>query len=85
MKSSIDTLIKVLKKIDLLTYSYAFEEDWYSLDLPHEIIHEGVSFPVFWIFVEVPVPILMERINKRLEMTVYEHPKCIEYFNIVYR
>lgn len=34
MRTSIDSLIKVLKQIDLLTYSYAFEEDWYALDLP---------------------------------------------------
>lgn len=59
--------------IDNLTYSYAFEDDWYNFDITREVERNGKKIKVFWVMLSAPTSVLFERINSRVEMTIYEH------------
>lgn len=81
---NIKKLVKQIKNIDKLTYSYAFEDDWYNFDISRKVSVGGVEIPVYWVLLTAPTHVLKKRINKRSDMTIYEHEKCIEYFNYIY-
>lgn len=74
-------LIKEIKHLDLLTYSYSFEDDWYKFS-PSRELEDGSK--VFWVLLRAEYDTTWKRIGSRTEMTIYEHPKCLKYFNYVY-
>ena len=76
------SLIKEIKMIDKLTYSYAFEDDWYNFS-PSSKLPDGSD--VKWVLLTASIETSWKRIGKRTEMTIYEHPKCLKYFNVIYQ
>lgn len=52
--------------IDKLTYSYAFEDDWYNFDITREIQIGDRKIKVFWILLTAPTQTLFKRINSRV-------------------
>jgi hypothetical protein len=41
--------------------------------------------PVYWIMLDVEIPEIERRIKGRMEMTIYEVRKCLQYYQRVYR
>lgn len=58
MKNSEDEVVKKLvneiRMIDKLTYSYAFEDDWYNFDITREVEKNGKKIKVFWVMLSAP-------------------------------
>lgn len=66
-------LVKEIRMIDKLTYSYAFEDDWYNFDISHSLHINGKQVPVHWVVLAAPCEVLDKRIQKRPDITIYEH------------
>jgi hypothetical protein len=45
---------------------------------------DGETVNVYWILLSAPVSTLSKRISSRTDITIYEHEKCLKYFNYVY-
>lgn len=41
--------------------------------------------PVYWVMLDVEIAEIERRIHSRMEMTIYEARKCLQYYQRVYR
>jgi len=70
------------KIIDDITFIYPFEQ---RPDICWKVEHNSRQLPVYWFILDVEVPEIERRIQRRLEQTIYEVRKCIQYYQRVYR
>ena len=73
-----------IKEIDKLTFSYSFEDDRYQFLPMMQIQIENVDYPVYWYVLHCSPETLKKRLRKRIEMTIYEQDKFVDYFNEIY-
>ena len=80
---NLDVNIKlIIDQIDHMTLKYSYDD---YVDLQDSILYDNVLYPIYWFVLDAPVVVIEDRIKMRLDKTIWESVKSLEYFRERFR